>query len=369
MTGFIYATEGVHVLAGAIRGQLAEAIALLGDSLSAYYAETQRFPLLEHHQEIALAHLIERPVRLAALRHELVNAIELARFNGTSHLVPDLVARLTEVEAHAPDAEEEAEWAIEFFTCCNLRLVVAFAQPHRRQADMLDLIQEGNVALMRAVEKYDWRAGVRFSTYGARWVRPAIRAAAREQRGVIHTPVAVARQLRLMRDVADQLREEGGGAVADGRLAQALGVDSARIAELRRVGRSVGSLDEEFVGEDGEAKTFADDLEDRDAHTFEGLLSDAETREALLRALGDLRASRRNGPRETLVILLRTGIINTAEATLQEIGRMIGVSRERARQHERDGYQYLGQHPELLAMMAKRNAIEEESTWTNRTTT
>jgi RNA polymerase primary sigma factor len=364
LTAFAFATEDAAILAGVARGRLAEAMALLGDSLAAYYAETQRFPLLDHRQETALAHLIERPVVLKTLRRSLASELEVARFNADLPRAHELAAALAQTEEAIPDAAEQSEWAIEFFTCCNLRLVVAFAQPHRRQADMLDLIQEGNVALMRAVEKYDWRAGVRFSTYGARWVRPAIRAAAREQRGVIHTPVAVARQLRLMREVADQLREADGGSVSDLRLAVALGLDPAKIAELRRIGRSVGSLDEEFIGDDGEATTFAEDLEDREVGSFDAMLAEAETREALLCALTDLRASRRNGPREALVILLRNGIVNTAETTLQDIGRMIGVSRERARQHERDGYQYLGQHPALVTVMAKRQQALEEDSWT-----
>ena len=344
-----------------VPGRLAETIALLGDSLAAYYAEIQRFPLLDHEREIALGQLIEHPNLLRAARRGLADRLEIARFTSQYAEALEVATALAETEMALAESEVMAEVATEHFVCCNLRLVVSFSQYHRRQADMRDLIQEGNLALMRAVVLYDWRAGVRFSTYGARWVRPAIRAAAREQQGVIHIPTGVARQVRQVREAEERLREAGHLALSDGLIAAQMGLDPGRVAELRRVGRTIGSLDEEYIGEDGDPSSYASDLEDGDAAaSFEGALADAELREALLRALSDLRSAHKNGPREVLVILIRTGIVHAADTTLQDIGRMIGVSRERARQHERDGFAYLAQHPALRAVFAKRRQRQDD---------
>ena len=209
----------------------------------------------------------------------------------------------------------------------NLRLVIAIARRYTSTGvPLIDLIQEGNLGLMRAAEKFDYKRGCHFGTYATWWIRQAVSRAAGEQSRLIHLPEHVATRLRKVRRVAAQLSQENGLDPLPEQIAEACNLELAEVIDLLGIIEQPVSLDAPV---DDEARySLADTLEDSAAPAPAETASQHLLGEELHRALALLT------PRERSVITLRYGIGDGRSRTLLEVGKELGISRERVRQLE-----------------------------------
>lgn len=209
----------------------------------------------------------------------------------------------------------------------NLRLVISIARRYTSTGvPLIDLIQEGNLGLMRAAEKFDYQRGCHFGTYATWWIRQAVSRAAGEQSRMIHLPEHVATRLRKVRRVAAQLSQENGLDPLPEQIAEACNIGVEEVVDLLSVIEQPVSLDAPV---DDEARySLADTLEDSSTPTPSETASQHLLGEELHRALAVLT------PRERSVVTLRYGIGDGRSRTLLEVGKELGISRERVRQLE-----------------------------------
>lgn len=219
------------------------------------------------------------------------------------------------------------EWARRKLIESNLRLVIAIARRYTSTGvPLIDLIQEGNLGLMRAAEKFDYQRGCHFGTYATWWIRQAVSRAAGEQSRLIHLPEHVATRLRKVRRIAAQLSQENGLDPLPEQIAEACNIDVNEVVDLLSVIEQPVSLDAPV---DDEARySLADTLEDSTTPAPAETASQHLLGEELHRALALLT------PRERSVITLRYGIGDGRSRTLLEVGKELGISRERVRQLE-----------------------------------
>jgi len=288
------------------------------DLVGVYLHEISKTPLLDAAQEVILA----KSVEAGLYAEHLLDTDELPE--GVSH-------------AELERLVVEGERAKDRFIRANLRLVVSIARRYVRSGmPMLDLIQEGNTGLVRAVEKFDYVRGYKFSTYATWWIRQAISRAIAQQERTVRLPVHLVEDVNRMRNMARQLTREHGSEPEPDQLAKALGVPVERVAELMRWSQDTVSLDTP-VGDDGDTN-LGDLVADSDAPSPEDVVLAALERqriESLLNHLDDRSAG---------IMRARYGLEDGREHSLTEVASRFSLSRERIRQLE---IQALGRLREL----------------------
>lgn len=276
-----------------VNGDLSSAT---GDAMRLFLNEIGRFPLLTKDEEVELAKRIEQGDRAA--KERMINS--------------------------------------------NLRLVISIAKRYQGNGvALLDLIQEGILGLIRAVEKFDWRKGFKFSTYSTWWIRQAIQRAIYDQARTIRLPIHAAERERKIFKVERELTEKLGRQPTEEEVAKGAGISMRQYHDLKNAGRIVTSLDQP-VGDEQTATV--GDLLVTDAGQFETEVHIGLDEHALRQAVDSLPE------RERRVIELRYGLVDGVARTLADVGLEFGLSRERVRQIEAEALQKLMMRREIEAL-------------------
>ena len=271
---------------------------------------------------------IETEERLDRLegRGEAMQADPVWQYLKDIHDIPLLKAE-QEIEL-AKRIEQGDTEAIQQFTLSNLRLVVNIAKRYvGRGLPLIDLIQEGNIGLMRAVQKFDWRRGFKFSTYATWWIRQGITRAIADKARTIRLPVHVSEALTKLNAAQQRLTQELGREPTDEEIGRELGIDAERLAETRAAARLPSSIDRP-IGEDAES-TIADLVADTGDPGPE-----VATSERLLKQEAERTLNNMLNEREKLVLQMRFGLGDGHIYPLEKIGERLGLTRERVRQIE-----------------------------------
>jgi RNA polymerase primary sigma factor len=289
------------------------------DTIGLYLKEVGRVPLLTAEEEVELAQRIERG-RMA--REELAKGnVPATRRQDLQRLIED-------------------GWAArEHLITANSRLVISVAKKYMgRGVPFLDLIQEGNIGLIRAAKKFDYRRGHKFSTYATWWIRQAVTRAIADQGRTIRVPVHMGDQINKLLRVQHQLTQRLGRDPSVDELAEALEVTPAKVENMIQVARRPLSL--ETPTDDEEDSVLGDFIQDEEVPAPDETATYNLLREHLDSVLNGLP------PREVRILQLRYGLLDGQAYTLEEVGRKMGVTRERVRQIEAQALSRL-RHPAI----------------------
>jgi len=287
------------------------------DTIGLYLKEVSRVPLLTAEEEVELAQRIER----GRIARE-----ELAKGNSTDN-------RRHELRNLIEDGWDGREHLI----TANSRLVISVAKKYMgRGVPFLDLIQEGNIGLIRATKKFDYRRGHKFSTYATWWIRQAVTRAIADQGRTIRVPVHMGDQINKLLRIQHQLTQRLGREPSVEELAEALDVPPKKVENMIQVARRPLSL--ETPTDDEEDSVLGDFIEDDEAPPPDDTATYNLLRQHLEEVLNGLP------PREVRILQLRYGLLDGQAYTLEEVGRKMGVTRERVRQIEAQALSRL-RHP------------------------
>lgn len=265
----------------------------IDDPVKMYLKEIGALPLLTSEEEIVLAKMVEAGMRADAL----------------------------------PEEKEAAREAKKELADRNLRLVVSIAKKYLgRGLQFLDLIQEGNLGLLKAVDKFDYTKGYKFSTYATWWIRQAITRAIADQARTIRVPVHMVETINKLNRISRQLLQENGREATNEELAKAMGVSLAKVREVKKIAQDPISL-ETPIGEK-EDSHLGDFIEDHEAIAPDDAAGSILLREQIEELLTGLTE------RERQVLELRFGLKDGKTRTLEEVGKYFDVTRERIRQIE-----------------------------------
>lgn len=281
------------------------------DPVRLYLRECGATPLLTAEQEMELAKIIEQGKSATATSEEL----------------------------------EAASFAKQKMASANLRLVVSIAKKYPgRNMPFLDLIQEGNIGLMKAVEKFDYTKGYKFSTYATWWIRQAITRSIADQARTIRVPVHMVETINRMNRIARKLLQENGREASDEEIAKEMGIDVSKVHEAKKAAQDPISL-ETPIGEK-EDSHLGDFIEDQKTASPEEETAATIRREQIHELLADNLTERERG-----VLYLRFGMDDGTPRTLEEVGKHFGVTRERIRQIESKALKKLKKAAPSLAGM------------------
>ena len=300
--------------------------AATGDLVRIYLREIGRVPLLTAQDEVDLAKSIEAGLFAEEKLHSSSPPLRCAG------------AEVAELAMLAADGMRAKQRLIE----ANLRLVVSIAKRYiGRGLVFLDLIQEGNLGLIRAVEKFDYTKGYKFSTYATWWIRQAITRAIADQARTIRIPVHMVETINKMARIQRQLHQDLGREATPDEIAAEMGLTPERVAEIQRIAQEPVSLQSPIGEEDSDLGDF---IEDADAVVPMEAAAFIMLQDQLEQVLDNLSI------REQRIIQLRFGLTDGHPRTLEEVGREFGVTRERIRQIESKTLAKL-RHPSRAQML------------------
>jgi len=295
-----------------VRGIDASTVMLTGDPVRMYLKEIGKVDLLTASEEVDLAMKIEAGL-------EATEKLEAAEA-GEIELTRAEMRRLTRIENVGLEAKQA-------LISANLRLVVSIAKRYvGRGMLFLDLIQEGNLGLIRAVEKFDYQKGFKFSTYATWWIRQAITRAIADQARTIRIPVHMVETINKLVRVQRQLLQDLGRDPTPEEIGAEMDMSADRVREIQKISQEPVSL-ETPIGEEEDSQ-LGDFIEDSQAIVPPDAASFSMLQEQLTQVLDSL------ADRERKVIELRFGLVDGHPRTLEEVGREFGVTRERIRQIE-----------------------------------
>ncbi|HNT76251.1 MAG TPA: sigma-70 family RNA polymerase sigma factor [Anaerolineae bacterium] len=288
------------------------------DTVALYLREMARVPLLSNEEEVNLAQKIEHGREIQYL------------LQNNGHHTGEELAVLKEMVQDGLDARDHLIRA-------NTRLVVSIAKKYMgRGVPFLDLIQEGNLGLMKAVEKFEYQRGYRFSTYATWWIRQTITRAIADQGRTIRVPVHMSDRIRRLYRRAQEIEQERGVRPSPEELAAEMGLEPRKVQWMMRVSWQPLSL-ERPVGEDDDSE-LSNFIEDDHTPTPPDTAYQAMLRDRIEEVLKTL------SPREVRILRMRFGLQNGRSYTLEEVGQKFGLTRERIRQIEGQALRRL-RHP------------------------
>ena len=289
------------------------------DPVRMYLKEIGKVPLLSAEEEIELAKNMEA----GAVAKEKIAILKSREENATEEELAEIKEEIKNLQKDL-DAGDEAKKRL---AEANLRLVVSIAKRYvGRGMLFLDLIQEGNLGLIKAVEKFDYRKGYKFSTYATWWIRQAITRAIADQARTIRIPVHMVETINKLIRVSRQLLQELGREPSPEEIAAEMNMPVERVREILKISQEPVSL-ETPIGEEDDSN-LGDFVADGNVVTPEGNVESVMLREHIDALLGDLKE------RERQVIILRFGLEDGHPRTLEEVGKAFNVTRERIRQIE-----------------------------------
>ncbi|EHC19622.1 RpoD/SigA family RNA polymerase sigma factor [Fischerella thermalis] len=290
------------------------------DAVGAFFKEMARYPLLKPDEEVELA----RRVRFL----EEVNEIQAALRQELGHqpTKASIAAHLQITEKQLENRLYQGRVAKRKMIRSNLRLVVSIAKRYlNRGVPFLDLIQEGAMGLNRATEKFDPDKGYKFSTYAYWWIRQAITRAIANDARTIRLPIHIVEKLNKLKKAQRELKQRLGRNPNEIEMAEALEIPPQQLRQLQQLRRQALSLNHR-VGKEEDTELM-DLLEDEDNQSPEAKMNESMMRQEIWEVLGDVLT-----PREKDVISLRYGLTTSEPCTLEEVGNMFNLSRERVRQ-------------------------------------